>query len=152
MSKNVSIKTFNANGLFLHHLKTFVFHILGGTKRVNNFWSEKPFWILSVSKVATFFIFLRRKLFWLCRSICFWENSLVKAKLFFAEKFLVYGKLSWLWRIFSMTGEKFHDGGIFFWLRETSLTLEKFLDCGKVPWLRKSSLIKENLLSWLQKN
>ena len=132
MSKNVSIKTFNANGLFLHHLKTFVFHILGATKRVNNFWSEKPFWILSVSKVATFFIFLWRKLFWLCKSICFWETSLVKAKLLFAEKSLVCGKLSWLWKI--------------------SMTVEKFLDCGKVLWLWKSSLIKENLVSWLQKN
>ena len=151
MSKNFSIKTFNANGIFLHHLKIFVFNILGGTKQVDNFWSEKPFWILSVSKVATFFIFLWRKLFWLCKSICFWETSPVKAKLFLAEKFLVYGKLSWLWKI-SMTGENFHDGGIFFWLRETSLTLEKFLNCGKVSWLRKSSLIKENLLSWLQKN
>ena len=151
MSKNFSIKTFNANGIFLHHLKILVFNILGGTKQVDNFCSEKPFWILSVRKVATFFIFLRRKLFWLCKSICFWETSLVKTKLFLAEKFLVYGKLSWLWK-FSMTGEKFHDDGIFFWLRETSLTLEKFLDCGKVSWLRKSSLIKENLLSWLQKN
>ena len=138
MSKNFSIKTFNANGLFLHPLKTFVFHILGGTKRVNNLWSEKPFESWMWVKLQPFL-------------------SLFEENCFDCVKVFVSGKLPWSRQNFCLLKnllfvENFRDCGKFPWLWKSSLTVEKFLDCEKVLWLWKSSLIKENLVSWLQKN
>ena len=95
---------------------------------VDNFWSVKPFWILSVRKFACRNFFDSLKIF-VCGKLR-WSS-----KNFFAENFLVCGKFPWLWKI--------------------SMTVERFLDCGKFPWWSKNYFLdcrKNNRSNNFEKN
>ena len=127
MCKIFSSNTFTFNVLFLHPLKTLIFHVFWGYKKTNlmkcvkkrllcvdNFWSVKPFWILNVRKFACRNFFDSLKIF-VCGKLR-WSS-----KNFFAENFLVCGKFPWLWKG-SWTVENFLDG-----VKITFLTAEKII-------------------------